>query len=97
MTNPLGVKNHSPLNMRPDGRSKWQGLASPPTMSVKGQGSYLVFVDPTYGWRAAALNLIAYQDRRTVKAMTAEQALDVAHHLIGLALHAIKMRTRARE
>lgn len=66
MSNPLGVKNHNPLNMRPDGRSKWQGLANPPSMSVAGQGSYLVFVDPTYGWRAAALNLIAYQDRRNI-------------------------------
>lgn len=66
MNKPLGVINNNPLNMRPDGKSKWQGLANPPTMSVVRQGSYLVFVDPTYGWRAAALNLIAYQDRRGI-------------------------------
>lgn len=65
--NPLGVRNNNPLNMRPDSRSKWQGLASPPTMKVKGQGSYLVFTDPTYGWRAAARNLIAYQDRYKIR------------------------------
>ncbi len=75
--NPLGVRNNNPLNMRPDRRSKWQGLASPPTMKVKGQGSYLVFADPTYGWRAAAVNLIGYQDRykiRTIRKICARWA-----------------------
>lgn len=67
MTSPLGVRNNNPLNMRPDAKSKWQGLANPPSMKVKRQGSYLVFSDPTYGWRAAARNLIAYQDRYKIR------------------------------
>lgn len=67
---PLGVRCNNPLNLRPDGRSKWQGLDSPSTLSVPGQGSYLRFKAPAWGWRAAALNLIAYQDRyglRTIR------------------------------
>ena len=63
MKKPLGVINNNPLNMRPDGRSQWQGLASPPTMSVKGQGEYLVFVTGVYGWRAAAVDVLGKQRR----------------------------------
>jgi hypothetical protein len=63
MKKPLGVINNNPLNMRPDGRSKWQGLASPPTMTVGGQGEYLVFVSAMHGWRAAAVDLLGKQKR----------------------------------
>ena len=69
---PIGIRNHNPLNLVHVPRNKWQGLADPPN-----EGRFCRFVSPVWGIRAAALNLIAYQDRhglRTIKALVEKWA-----------------------
>lgn len=43
-----GLRNNNPGNIKYDGTA-WQGLANPPS-----DGTFCVFVDPTYGIRAMA-------------------------------------------
>ena len=72
MPTPLGIRNNNPLNLVHVPRNKWQGLADPPN-----EGRFCRFVSPVWGIRAAALNLIAYQDRhglRTIKALVEKWA-----------------------
>ena len=69
---PIGIRNHNPLNLVHVPRNKWQGLADPPN-----EGRFCRFTSPAFGIRAAALNLIAYQDRhglRTIKALVEKWA-----------------------
>lgn len=61
---PKGIRNCNPLNLVHDDRNKWQGLASPPS-----DGRFCRFTSPLYGIRAAALNLIAYQDRHGINTL----------------------------
>ncbi|MEX2450927.1 MAG: structural protein [Rhodospirillales bacterium] len=63
---PRGIRNNNPCNLVHLDRNKWQGLADPPT-----DGRFCVFVSPIYGLRAAALNLIAYQDRQGLRTIQA--------------------------
>lgn len=60
-TPPRGIRNNNPGNLR---RSKdpWQGLAK----NQPDQG-YFVFASPTYGIRALARTLIAYQDEHNLR------------------------------
>lgn len=56
---PRGVRNHNPGNIEDDGKTPWQGLASP-----RSDGRFLRFVSAPYGIRALARTLIVYQDKR---------------------------------
>lgn len=60
MTIPLGVQFNNPLNVRPDGKSKWQGVIE---VEQTPSGPFLHFSDPAMGWRCAAGNVIAHYDR----------------------------------
>lgn len=53
---PRGIRNNNPGNIRADG-DPWQGLASPSS-----DGEFCIFKGPTWGIRAMARTLIAYQD-----------------------------------
>lgn len=53
-----GVRNNNPTNLVHVPANKWQGLVEPPS-----DGRFCVFIDMASGIRAAALNLIAYQDK----------------------------------
>lgn len=59
---PKGIRQNNPLNIVHVEKNKWQGLADPPAI-----GRFCVFVTMAHGIRAAALNLIAYQDRYNFK------------------------------
>lgn len=67
MTTPIprGIKNFNPLNLKYNSTDKWQGLAANPT-----DGTFFVFTDATYGIRAGARTLIAYQDKQDCKTVT---------------------------
>ncbi len=54
---PRGIRNNNPGNIRLSG-DKWQGLAE-----VQEDPAFFTFKSPTYGIRAMARILIAYQDR----------------------------------
>ena len=72
MPTPMGIRTNNPLNLVHVAKNKWQGLAEPPS-----EGRFCRFVSAVYGIRAAALNLIAYQDRhgiRTIKALVEKWA-----------------------
>lgn len=56
-----GIRNKNPTNLVHVEKNKWQGLARPPNA-----GRFCVFTDMAFGIRAAALNLIAYQDRYNI-------------------------------
>ncbi len=60
MALPSGVRFNNPLNVRPDGRSKWQGVIA---VEHTGAGDFLHFDGPAKGWRCAAGNVIAHYDR----------------------------------
>lgn len=62
-----GVRNNNPTNLRHVPANKWQGLASPPA----DKDGFCIFISPAYGIRAGALNIIAYQDRYTVRTIRA--------------------------
>ena len=69
---PPGIRNHNPLNLVHVAKNKWQGLADPPS-----EGRFCRFISPAWGIRAAALNLIQYQDRhgiRTIAGLVAKWA-----------------------
>jgi hypothetical protein len=69
---PLGIRLNNPCNLVHVGRNKWQGLADPPN-----EGRFCRFISPAFGIRAAALNVIAYQDRHgihTIKALVEKWA-----------------------
>lgn len=73
MATPIGVTLDNPLNMRPDGKSQWQGMVG---VRQTASGPFIEFL-PVFGWRAAAVNLIAYQDRlnkRSIAAIVASWA-----------------------
>jgi hypothetical protein len=73
MATPIGVTLNNPLNMRPDGKSRWQGMVG---VRQTASGPFLEFL-PVFGWRAPAVNLIAYQDRldkRSIAAIVASWA-----------------------
>lgn len=53
-----GITNNNPTNLEHVPANKWQGLVEPPS-----DGRFCRFIDMAYGIRAAALNLIAYQDK----------------------------------
>ena len=60
-----GIRNNNPTNLVHIDVNKWQGLAVPPN-----DGRFCRFEAPAWGIRAAALNLISYQDRyglRTIR------------------------------
>lgn len=57
-TLPQGIRQNNPLNLVHSAKNKWQGLAEPPAI-----GRFCNFQTMAHGIRAAALNLIAYQDR----------------------------------
>lgn len=62
---PIGVTLNNLLNMKYSDADKWQGLNDPPKSGV-----YFWFSTPAYGIRAAARQLITYQDkhhRHTIK------------------------------
>ena len=65
MPMPRGIRSNNPLNLVHAARNKWQGLADPPS-----DGRFCRFVSPAFGIRAAALNLIAYQDRHGIRTIT---------------------------
>jgi len=60
MSLPLGVQFNNPLNVRPDGKSNWQGVIA---IEQTPSGSFLHFDAPPKGWRCAAGNVIAHFDR----------------------------------
>lgn len=60
MSVPVGVVFNNPLNVRPDGKSKWQGVID---VERTASGAFLHFADPAMGWRCAAGNVIAHFDR----------------------------------
>lgn len=62
MPYPRGIDNNNPLNLKFNATDKWQGLADNPS-----DGTFFVFKDATYGIRAAARTLIAYQDSHGCK------------------------------
>lgn len=55
---PKGIRNNNPTNLEHTPKNPWQGLDKPPS-----DGRFCRFTDMAFGIRAAALNLIAYQDR----------------------------------
>src|SRR6185369_6040949 len=64
----------NPLNMRPDGKSQWQGMVG---VRQTAAGPFIAFDGAVKGFRAPAVNLIAYQDRldkRSIRAITATWA-----------------------
>jgi len=63
---PRGLRRNNPLNLVHAAKNKWQGLADPPS-----DGRFCRFVSPAFGIRAAALNLIAYQDRHGLRTIAA--------------------------
>lgn len=65
---PLGIRNNNPLNMRPSA-DNWQGMTGQ-------NGGYLTFDKPEDGVRAAAKNLLTYNQRgiNTPTAITAAWA-----------------------
>ena len=72
MPTPMGIRLNNPLNLIHVGKNKWQGLADPPN-----EGRFCRFISPVWGIRAAALNLIQYQDRhgiRTIAGLVAKWA-----------------------
>lgn len=58
----LGIRNSNPTNLVHVPANKWQGLAEPPS-----DGRFCVFTDMPSGIRAAALNLVAYQDKHDLR------------------------------
>lgn len=58
VTQPRGIRNNNPGNLRKNDSDKWQGLAD-----AQDDPSFFVFKDPTYGIRALARTLVAYQDQ----------------------------------
>ena len=62
---PRGIANCNPLNLVHVAKNKWQGLAVPPN-----EGRFCRFVSPVFGIRAAASNLITYQDRYGIRTIT---------------------------
>lgn len=72
MTTPRGLRNNNPGNLR--WGDKWQGLVTP---FERTDTAFCQFVDPSWGIRALARVLIAYQDKhnlRTVRAIIARWA-----------------------
>jgi hypothetical protein len=58
MATPRGIRNHNPGNIDHNPRTKWQGLATPPS-----DGRFCRFVSAAFGIRALARVLITYQDQ----------------------------------
>lgn len=52
------IRDNNPGNLRKNTTDKWQGLAV-----VQADTAFFTFTDITYGIRALALTLVAYQDR----------------------------------
>lgn len=59
MTNPRGVRNNNPGNVR--WGDPWQGLVP---REQRTDSEFCQFIDPTWGIRALARTLITYQDKR---------------------------------
>jgi hypothetical protein len=65
MTSPRGIRNHNPGNIR--WGDKWQGLV---TQFERTDTAFCQFIDPTWGIRALARVLIAYQDTHNLNTVT---------------------------
>lgn len=59
-TQPRGIRNHNPLNIRATG-IQWEGL-----VAQASEVDFCVFVDPKYGIRAAAKILQTYAERHGI-------------------------------
>ena len=62
ITNPRGIRNNNPLNIRWNAVNAWEGLANP----VKDDKGFCLFISPEYGIRAAAKVLDSYAKRGVV-------------------------------
>jgi hypothetical protein len=62
---PRGIRNNNPGNIEYKPKTKWQGLANPPT-----DGRFCIFTSPTYGIRALARVLITYQDKSNIRTIS---------------------------
>lgn len=61
MTLPRSIRNNNPLNIRDDGVTPWKGLDEP-----RGDGEYLRFISPEWGYRAAVRVLRSYRMKHGV-------------------------------
>jgi hypothetical protein len=61
MTEPRGIRANNPTNIEYSPRTRWKGLASPPT-----EGRFCRFVEPQWGLRATVVILRNYQKRGLV-------------------------------
>jgi hypothetical protein len=57
---PRGIKNNNPLNIRLHPANNWQGRIDP---SKNTDGAFEQFIDPVWGIRAGARNIIFHYDR----------------------------------
>lgn len=74
-TKTRGYRDKNPGNLRYVESIKWQGLVGPDTTG--GMGAYCVFSSYEFGIRAAAMQLITYQDKynlRTIRTMISRWA-----------------------
>lgn len=63
-----GFRNNNPLNLSWRADDVWQGLDEPPCDTPpKGYTALCRFTDPVWGIRAAARQLLAYQDRHKLR------------------------------
>lgn len=63
-----GFRNNNPLNLSWRAEDVWQGLDEPPCDTPpKGYTALCRFTDPVWGIRAAARQLLAYQDRQKLR------------------------------
>lgn len=59
ITNPRGIRNNNPLNIRWNAINVWEGLANP----AKDSAGFCIFLTPEHGIRAAAKVLDSYAKR----------------------------------
>lgn len=96
--NSRGFRNNNPLNLSYRPEDVWQGLDEPPyDTPPKGYTALCRFVDPVWGIRAAARQLLAYQDRhhlRTVRQIVTRWAppgVDDNHTIAYIAMVATRI------